>query len=155
MRRSEAEALAQAERKKHNIEIFKSVLFGTCLFYTFISMIILATQLFSKSDMIDPFRFFMILPFSACIAVANLVLKSKLKTFPKLCIHFVAIVASFYAFMCAPIKNGNVLALIALFAFLYIIVASVILIVKRAHSKKTEIKPEYVSMFSDASKNSK
>ena len=153
MRKSEAEAIARLEQRKKRTDILRSVLFSTCGFYTLISMIILASQLFSQRDMIDPMRFFLILPFSACIALANLIFKTGLKIFPKLLIHCSAVVLSFYVFMCSSEKELNVLVLIILLAVAYAVIAAVVLIIIKAKKKKSEPKPEYVSMFSSTKKS--
>lgn len=153
MRKSEAEAIARLEQRKKTVDTLRSVLFGTCGFYTIISMIILASQLFSQRDMIDPLRFFLILPFSACIALANLVFKTKLGLFPKLLIHCAATVLSFYVFMCSSVKDLKAAPLIILLVIAYAIVSAAVLIIFKAVKKKSEPKAEYVSMFSSLKKD--
>ena len=136
------------------LTMIKSVLSSTCGFFTVFTMLILTTQLFGSNDLIQPLKFFMLFPFALCISVANLIFKAKsINTFLKLIIHFAILTASFYLCFFTSSQNVKPLALILLLGVLYIIIATPILIILKLKKKKSEPKPEYVSMFKGASKS--
>lgn len=132
-----------------------SVLSNTCILFTVLAMAILATQLFGNNDLISPLRFFLLFPFSLCVSLSNLIFKARsINTFFKLFIHFAALSASFYLCLCTTLKNVKPVILVIILGVLYIIIATPIVIILKSIKKKSEPKPEYVSMFKGASERS-
>lgn len=152
MKISKTEMAVQETKKATPRSMAISVFLNSCALFTVLTLLLLATQLTSSTTFVAPLRIFMIYPFSLCLSLAGLALKAKgLKTFLKVIIHFTVSVAAFYFFICP----SNSKTPIILFCAFYIIIAAVILTVLKLKKKKTEPKPEYVSMFSKASKPKK
>lgn len=152
MRRSDAEKLAQETRSKEIKSSIAYIFFHSCAYFTVIVMFMLIVQAISESDAgnpqyIDPSRFLMFYPLSLSVAIANSLLKLKaLKTAIKLLLHFAITSAAFYLFLCAPIKANASILLV--FAVIYAIIASIILIIKKIISKKRSAPTTYSPMFS-------
>ena len=152
MKKTELEKTVTEEKKATPGSPVVSVLFNSCALFTALTLLLLATQLTSSTTFVEPLRIFMIYPFSLCLSLAGLTFKAKgLKTFLKVIIHFTVSVAAFYIFICPSYSKTPLI----LFCVVYIIIAAVILTVLKLKKKKTEPKPEYVSMFSKASKSKK
>lgn len=134
--------------EKNKFGIIKTVFLNSCAFYTLFSMLILATQLFSSRDMIDPGRFFMLFPFAISISLSNLIFKvTTIRKSIKLLIHCFLTTLSFYLFMCLPMKNAKNGVLTVIFIVLYVFVFVFTVIIKRLTQKGKKKEKEYTSMF--------
>ena len=151
----QTESKKSAAQPQKPSQALKYITLSTCVFYTIFSMIVLTTQFFGNNDLIQPLRFFLLLPFALGVSLSNLILKSRsLKTFPKHLLHFAALALSFYLCLCSTYQGSNPIVLIALLGVLYTVIATPILIVLKIRSKKNEEaqKPAYVSMFKGSEK---
>lgn len=118
-------------------------------YFTVISVALLLTQSFDSSMYVSPTRFLLIYPFSLVMALGNLVIKSRsIKTFAKTLLHCIMTISALYLFLILPTGNvANTLVVLLVFAAIYFLIATPILVVVYIKRKKAEEQIPYQAMF--------
>jgi hypothetical protein len=154
MKNSKAPAPTPEETRLSAVGAIKYIIGYSSVIFTAISLILLVAQALTTSEgeiaFVDPSRFLMLYPFTLCTAAAALVFKARtIKMWLKLLIHYGVSAIALYIFVCAPVKNGSIVALASI---LYLIVALAILIPRAIINKKMNEEIPYQSVFGKANK---
>ena len=152
-------APAQSDANKLSArDVINHIISKSCIYFTAIALVLLIAQALSVEGdeiaFVDPTRFFMLYPFTLCIAIAELIFKAKtVKTVWKLLVHYGVLVLSFYIFVCSPVKTEtNPVAIVALVSLLYFAAAGTVLIIRAAKAKKEQKQVPYESVYKNVYK---
>ena len=144
----------EQKAKLSAMDVVKYIIGYSSVIFTAISLILLIVQALTVSEdeiaFVDPTRFLMLYPFTLCTAAAALVFKSKtMKMWLKVLIHYGVSAIALYVFVCAPVKNG---AIVALASILYFVVVCAALIPRAILNKKKNEDIPYQSVYSKVNK---
>ena len=134
-------------------DVIKYALTRSCIYFTAITVIILAAQIIligASEKTIEPSRFLLIYPFTLAFSLADCIFKARaLGITAKVFIHYAVAVFSFYAFVYAPTKSeANPVVIIVFLSAVYFIIATPFLIVRAVNKKKKEKAVPYQSIYS-------
>jgi hypothetical protein len=154
MKNVKSPAPVTEQTKLSATDVIKYIIGYSSVVFTAISLILLIVQALTVGEdeiaFVDPSRFLMLYPFTLCTAAAALVFKARtIKMWLKLLIHYGVSAIALYIFVCAPVKNGSIVALASI---LYLIVALAILIPRAIINKKMNEEIPYQSVFGKANK---
>ena len=132
--------------KKQSIAI--SLLQRTCIWYSGISLFILAINLLIDSQMkgVEPLNLLLIFPFALCLSLATLVRRTdKLSTVARAILHPSCVLGGF--FLCVYLtSNRNPLVLVVA-AVIYGITVFIMWLCARAQKRKANRNTPYISQF--------
>lgn len=131
---------------------------GTCARYTVLCLLLLLISAIVSDSLtvtyVDTVRFFLLLPFAFCLAVATKVRKApRLSTGAKCALHPVLFLGGFYLFCYLPFQistkpsGQQILILLILVALLYGISMGIFCLISRSLRQKKIDDTPYVSQF--------
>ncbi len=145
-------------------DYFKRILKDACVWFTAISVLILSVQLIfgEESDYttVTPFRFILIYPYSLLISGANILMKyTKLNYFVRAVCHYFAVIWGFFFLMYLPASmnagGSTLLVAISLLTLTYVILFTVVKLIKGALKSKANKEKEYDSIFGGKNERTK
>lgn len=132
--------------KKQSIAV--SLLQRTCIWYSGISLFILAINLLidSQMDGVEPLNLLLIFPFAFCLALANTVRRTnKLSTATRVILHPLCVLGGF--FLCVYMTSNRNPLVLAVAAAIYGIAALIMWLRARAQKRKANRNTPYISQF--------
>ena len=131
-------------------EHLKYVFLWSSAYFTVITLLLLFSQALNTDTYVAPSKFLLIYPFAIVMALGNLVIKEpSLKMRTKTILHCLMTIGGLYVFLILPNKSTtNPPVILLIFAVIYFIIATPILIVRYAKHKKAQEEAPYKPMFS-------
>lgn len=138
------------------MKIFKRSVASACIYFTAISVFLLAVQLIfgeqTDTTTVTPFRFILILPYSFVISLANIFYKSEASyPFARVICHYLAVVVGFFLFMYLPtvtdVIGSTSLVVLFLTTVLYVFAYVIVKLIGSAIKTKENNNKKYNSMF--------
>jgi len=154
MKNVKSPAPATEQTKLSAMDVIKYIIGYSSVVFTAISLVLLIAEALTVGEdeiaFVDPSRFLMLYPFTLCTASAALVFKARsMKMWLKILIHYGVSAIALYIFVCAPVKNGSIVALASI---LYFVVVCAVLIPRTIINKKKNEETPYQSVFGKANK---
>jgi len=154
MKNVKSPAPATEQTKLSAMDVIKYIIGYSSVVFTAISLVLLIAEALTVGEdeiaFVDPSRFLMLYPFTLRTASAALVFKARsMKMWLKILIHYGVSAIALYIFVCAPVKNGSIVALASI---LYFVVVCAVLIPRTIINKKKNEETPYQSVFGKANK---
>ena len=135
-------------------DILKKTFFNGCAVYTTFSALILVIYLLVGSDneVIEPMRFFLLIPFSFLLAFGFAILKAReLNAFIRVICNYVGIALNIFLFLYLPgatnESSGDVLAAFLIISILYGLIYAVAACISASRRKKKNVTKQYKEIF--------
>jgi len=136
--------------------IFKKTLILTCIIYTVFSAVLLCGQLLAEGNaddvIIEPLRFFLLLPYALCTAFGFTFMKCKeIHGLIRGSIHYLCVAVSIFAFLYLPMassaSDGDKLAAFFIISIVYAFAYVLLICIRSVRKKRAIVKKQYKELY--------